>query len=48
MKGRVTRNTHVQYEIHICDGWKVMAKVKVFFLTTNADKDMDMDTRAMT
>ena len=44
VKGLVTRNTHVQYDIPICNGWKVMAKVKVFVYTTNADAD----TRAMT
>ena len=31
MKGVVTRNTHVQYESPITSGWKVMAKVKVFY-----------------
>ena len=30
VKGLVTRNTHVQYEISIPSGLKVMAKVKVF------------------
>ena len=44
MKVLVTRNTHVQYEIPIPYGKKVMAKVKVFVHASNADAD----TRAMT
>ena len=46
MKGLVTRNTHVQYESPISSGKKVIAKVKVFVHTSNADADTD--TRAMT
>ena len=48
VKGLVTRNTHVQYESFISYGKKVMAKVKVFVHTSNADTDADADTRAMT
>ena len=44
MKGLVIRNTHVKYESPVTSGLKVMAKVKVFVHTTNADAD----SRAMT
>ena len=46
MKGLVTRNTHVQYESPVSSGKKVMAKLKVFVHTSNADAEAD--TRAMT
>ena len=39
MKGIVTTNTHVQYEIPTSSGLKVMAKVKVFVHAANADAD---------
>ena len=39
VKGFVTRNIYVQYEIPICSGWKVMVNVKVFVHATNADAD---------
>ena len=37
----VTSNTHVQYESSISSGKKVMAKVKVFVHTSQADADVD-------
>ena len=46
-EGHVTMNTSIQYEIPIFNGWKVMAKVKVFVYATNADVDTDANTRAM-
>ena len=52
MKGLVTRNTHLKYESSILNGFKVMAKVKVFVHAANAEADADADTdadaRAMT
>ena len=42
------RNTHVQYEIPIHNGLKVMAKVKVFVYATNVDVDINANTWAMT
>ena len=52
MKGLVTRNTHMKYESFIFNGFKVIAKVKVFVYAANADADADPDAdpdgRAMT
>ena len=50
MKGLVIRITHMKYESSILNGWKVMAKVKVFVhaANTDADTDTDVDGRAMT
>ena len=40
----------MKYESSIFNGWKVIAKVKVFVHAANADADADVDTdgRAMT
>ena len=38
----------MKYESYICNGLKVMAKVKVFVYAANADADTDADSRAMT
>ena len=48
MKGLVIRNTPMKYESYILNGFKVMAKVKVFVYAANADEDADADGRAMT
>ena len=43
-------NKENTYEISIFNGWKVMAKVKVFVHAANADDDADADAdgRALT
>ena len=46
VKGLITSNTHVQYEISISYGKEIMAKVNVFVYASNADAEAD--TRAMT
>ena len=38
----------MKYVSSIFNGWKVMAKVKVFVHAANADTDTDADGRAMT
>ena len=38
----------MEYESSILNGWKVMAKVKAFVHTANADTDAGADGRAMT
>ena len=45
VKCLVRRNTHMKYESSIFNGWKVMAKFKVFVHAAN--RDANVDGRAM-
>ena len=38
----------MKYQSSIFNGWKVMARVKVFVNAANTDADRDVDSRAMT